>query len=250
MAFKIYINGNTFYIQDTSDGDKLYEGHAKDVLLRRGDLTSTVIGFNNVNNWDRTRTIDFSTDVDLTGAPYTDFTTFVTWSEENLGKSSPQVGGDLNGFIDYNDTTGSFSITANTWTDIPNNGLGAFTNKNYPPTGVTELIDTSTGYIDTTELNLGDVIFIRNDFTINPNTNNSQLLFRYELGTGAGLYTLEKIVGRLDSGSGQDYRFSLTPDIIYMGDDNTRLNPIKLQVNCTSNATLTNAGSVITVLKR
>ena len=29
-----------------------------------------------------------------------------------------------NGFIDYNDTTGPVTIIANTWTDIPNNGLG------------------------------------------------------------------------------------------------------------------------------
>ena len=155
-----------------------------------------------------------------------------------------------NGFIDYNDTTGAFSITADTWTDLPNDGAGAFTNKNYPPSGVTELIDVSTGYIDPTELDLGDTLLIRNDYTINPNTNNSQLRFRYVLGNGGGTYTLEKIIGRLDSGSGQDYRFSLSPDLIYMGDTNTRDNPIKIQVYCTSNATVTNAGSVIQVTKR
>jgi len=155
-----------------------------------------------------------------------------------------------NGFIDYNDTTGTISITANTWTTIPNNGLGAFTNKNYPPTGVTELMDTSTGAIDTTELVLGDTIIIRNDFKINPNTNNALLEFRYQLGTGAGLYTLETIIGRLDSGSGQDYRFSLKPDLIYMGDENTRLNPIALQVRLSTDGTLLNAGTVIQVIKR
>lgn len=155
-----------------------------------------------------------------------------------------------NGFIDYNDTTGTINITANTWTTIPNNGLGAFTNKNYPPTGVTELMDTSTGAIDTTELVLGDTIIIRNDFKINPNTNNALLEFRYQLGTGAGLYTLETIIGRLDSGSGQDYRFSLKPDLIYMGDENTRLNPIALQVRLSTDGTLLNAGTVIQVIKR
>jgi len=158
--------------------------------------------------------------------------------------------GKTNGFIDYNDTTGAFSITADTWTDLPNNGAGAFTNKNYPPSGATELLDVATGYIDPTELNLGDTILIRNDYTINPNTNNAQLRFRYALGGGGGSYTLEKIIGRLDSGSGQDYRFSLAPDLIYMGDTNTRDNPIKIQVYCTSNATVTNAGSVIQVIKR
>lgn len=169
---------------------------------------------------------------------------------DQIGALTESANGDLNGFADYNDTTGAISLPADTWTDIPNDGLGAFTNKSYLPTGVTELMDTSTGYIDTSELSLGDTILIRNDYTINPNTNNALLKFRYSLGTGAGSYTLEKIVGRLDSGSGQDYRFSLEPDLIYMGDDNTRLNPIKLQVFCSSNATLTNAGSAISVIKR
>ncbi len=155
-----------------------------------------------------------------------------------------------NGFIDYNDTTGIVNITANTWTTIPNNGLGAFTNKNYKPSGVTELMDTSTGAIDTTELSLGDTIIVRNDFKINPNTNNALLEFRYQLGSGGGLYTLETIVARLDSGSGQDYRFSLKPDLIYMGDENTRLNPIALQVRLSTNGTISNAGTVIQVIKR
>lgn len=155
-----------------------------------------------------------------------------------------------NGFIDYNDTTGIINLTANTWTDIPNNGLGAFTNKTYTPIGVTEFMDVSTGYIDTTELELGDTIIIRNDYKINPNTNNALLEFRYELGTGVATYTLEKIVGRLDAGSGQDYRFNLNTDLIYMGDLNTRDNPIKLQVKLSTNGTLLNAGSVIQLIRR
>ena len=155
-----------------------------------------------------------------------------------------------NGFIDYNDTTGNVTLTANTWTDIPNDGLGASTNKTYKPEGVTEFMDVSTGYIDTTELLLGDTILIRNDYKINPNTNNALLEFRYELGTGAGTYNLEKIVGRLDAGSGKEYRFNLNTDLIYMGDTNTKNNPIKLQVRLSTNGILLNAGSVIQLIRR
>ena len=157
--------------------------------------------------------------------------------------------GSRGGFIDYNDTTGIITLTANTWTTIPNNGAGAFTNKAYKPEGVTELIDVATGAIDATELNLGDSILIRNDYVINPATNNSLLEFRYSLGTGADAYVLEKTVGRLDDGSGRDYRQSVSTDLIYMGDLNTRDNPIFLQVRLSGNGTLTNAGSVIQVLK-
>ena len=63
-------------------------------------------------------------------------------------------------------------------------------------------------------------------------------------------YELEKIVGRLDDGSGKDYRFALKPDLIYMGDTNTKDNPIILQVKLSTNGTLTNSGTVIQAIKR
>tara|TARA_R110002051_G_scaffold100613_1_gene170968 strand:+ start:466 stop:1053 length:588 start_codon:yes stop_codon:yes gene_type:complete len=155
-----------------------------------------------------------------------------------------------NGFIDYNDTTGSISLVSDTWTTIPNDGQGAFSNDTYKPQGVTDLMDVSDGSIDPTQLTLGDTILIRNDFKINPNTNNALLEFRYQLGNGGGLYTLESTLGRLDDGSGKDYRFSLKPDLIYMGDTNTLNNPIRLQVKLSTNGTLLNAGSVIQLIKR
>ena len=157
------------------------------------------------------------------------------------------------GFLDYNDTsttTTPLTLLNDVWTNIPNDGLGAFTNKTYAPTGVTELMDTSTGAIDTSELVLGDTILIRNDFQVTPSTNNALLELRYQLGSGAGLYTLQKTVTRLDSGSGIPYRFSLEPDLIYMGDTNTKDNPIVLQLRLSGNGSVVNAGSVISVVKR
>ena len=157
-----------------------------------------------------------------------------------------------NGFLDYNDTSTSttpVTIVEDVWTTIPNNGAGAFSNSTYGPAGVTTFMDTTTGAIDPRELTLGDTLLIRNDFTINPNTNNALLEFRYELGAGGGLYTLSTNVGRLDDGSGKNYRFSLKPDLIYMGDTNTRDNLIKLQVRLSTNGTLVNAGSVIQLIR-
>lgn len=157
------------------------------------------------------------------------------------------------GFADYNDTSTASDplvLSSDTWTTVPNNGLGAFTNLNSLPDGATSLMDTSTGAFDFSQLSIGDNCFIRNDYTVTPSTNNSLLKLRYQLGSGGGAYTLEKIVGRLDSGSGQGYRFSLVPDMIYMGDDNTRLNDIVLQVNLSTNGTLVNAGSAIGVVKK
>jgi len=157
-----------------------------------------------------------------------------------------------NGFADYNDSytsTTPVTLLANTWTDIPNDGLGAFTNLKNLPFGINQLMDNSTGYIDPKQLFIGDTIFIRNDYTITPSVNNSLLKFRYELGTGAGIYQLETIKGRLDSGSGIGYRLALKPDLIYMGDSNTKDNYIKIQVNLENDGTLENAGTVIQVVK-
>jgi len=162
-------------------------------------------------------------------------------------------GGSLNGIADYNDTSTAsspVSLVSNTWTTIPNDGAGAFTNLSYLPTGVTSLMDTSVGAFDFSQLELGDNCFIRNDFTITPNTNNALLELRYQLGGGANVYTLETIIGRLDSGSGQPYRFSLTPNMIYMGDLNTKDNPIILQIRLSTNGSVVNAGSSIGVVKR
>lgn len=158
----------------------------------------------------------------------------------------------ITGFADYNDTStvAGVALPANTWTDIPNDGAGAFTQLDFLPSGITSVLDTSTGYLDLTQLKNGDSVIIRNDFIITPNNNRANLKFRYELGGGAGTYTLDYFVTRLDSGAGIPYRFNLYSHLIYLGDDNTRLNPIKLQLNLSRNGTFVNNGTAIQILRR
>ena len=163
-----------------------------------------------------------------------------------LGGISSFVGSKSYGFLDYNHDNGSEALVADTWTDVPNNGAGAFTNTAYGPEGVTSLMDTNTGYLDFTELSLGSEILVRNDFTVVPNTNNALLEVRYLLGTGAGEYALLFWSERLDSGSGINYQ-RVIPFPIYMGDLNTRDNAGKLQVKLSTTGTLTNAGSYISI---
>ena len=173
--------------------------------------------------------------------------------ENILAATTGGGSGTGQGFIDYNDTsttTTPLVLSSDVWTTIPNDGLGAFSNDTYKPAGVTDLMNVANGAIDPTELSLGDTMLIRNDFEVTPGTNNTLLEFRYTLGTGGGAYTLQKIMGRLDSGSGIPYRFSLAADLIYLGDLNTRDNPIALQVRLSASGTLINAGSAIQVLKR
>ena len=150
------------------------------------------------------------------------------------------------GFIDYNDTTGDLTLTPDTWTDVPNNGAGAFTNKTYKPTLINEVLDGSTGYLDFSELTLGSQLLIRNDFTVTPNTNNSLLEVRYLLGQGAGEYALKFWSERLDSGSGIGYQRVISFPI-YMGDTNTQGGVGKLQVKLSTNGSIDNAGSYVKI---
>ena len=168
------------------------------------------------------------------------------------GATGPQgpAGSSGAGFTDYNNTDTGTTLAADTWTALPNDGLGSFSNSSYPPDSVTDLMDTSVGKFDFSELSLGDTALIRNDFTVTPSTNNALLELRYTLGTGGSAYTLEKVVQRLDDGSGKGYRFSLTPDLIYMGDTNTKDNLVGLEIKLSTNGTVDNAGSVIQVIKR
>ena len=157
------------------------------------------------------------------------------------------------GFFDYNDTSTSASpitLLTDTWTDVPNDGLGAFTNLNYVPTGMTKLMDTSNGSLDFTELTLGSDILIRIDFNVTPQTNNALLESRYVLGTGAGLYSLPIVSRRLDSGAGVPYSSEKGSFYIYMGDTNTLDNAGTLQVKLSTGGTLVNNGLAIKVYKK
>ena len=156
------------------------------------------------------------------------------------------------GFIDYNDASTAaapLALAADVWTDIPNDGAGPNSNSAFAPHGVTQLLDVATGYIDATQTQLGNELLVRNDFTVVPQVNNVTLEFRYMLGAGANAYPLTAPAQRLDRGAGVGYQGSLVAHLIYVGNANTRDNPIKMQVKLSSAGSLVNAGTVISLLK-
>jgi len=158
------------------------------------------------------------------------------------------------GFFDYNDAdtqVNNVALLDGVWTDVPNDGAGAFTNTAYKPSTVNTLLDTNTGYLDFTELTLGSTVLVRIDFIVSPQVNNSVLECRYELGDGLGLYALEVFRQRLDQGSGIVYPSQKQSFYIYMGDSNTLDNPAKLQVRLVgSDGALINNGVAIEVRKQ
>ena len=154
------------------------------------------------------------------------------------------------GFADYNDSataTSPISLVANSWAVVTNDTLGAFTNTTYIPDGVSSLF--SSNEIDVSDLELGDAILIRYDFTITPQVNGSFAELRLSLGSGGGAYHLNRPIGTLANGAG--YQYQVTGEFyVYMGDTNTRDNPIGLEAKCSENAVLQNAGMVIQVIRK
>ena len=157
------------------------------------------------------------------------------------------------GFVDYNDASTAvtpITLVADTWTDIPNDTLGAFTNTAYLPTGMTGLIDANTGYLDFAELTLGSDILIRLDGRVSPNVNNALFEARYVLGNGGGVYELDSFSKRLDSGSGMEYSTEKGAFYIYMGDLNTKDGVGKIQVRLSSAGTFKSNGVAIKIYKK
>ena len=156
------------------------------------------------------------------------------------------------GFANYQDVgsgTVPIDLVEEQWTDIPNDGQGFLTNKNFIPVNVTDLLNVSTGYLKFNELQNGDIVTIRTHYEITPESNNAELQFRLAAGTGLGEYTLSEFDRRLDEGAGIRYEIVKLREI-GLFDDNTRLNPVKMQIKCSSNAVFKNFGTLITVLRK
>ena len=164
----------------------------------------------------------------------------------------PLASQNLMGIVDFNDAgtaASPIALLTDTWTTLTNDGLGAFTNTTYAPAGALPML-AGSGQIDISRLSLGSWFVVRPDYTITPNSNNASLEFRYQLGAGSEAYTLEKNEGRLDLGAGIPYRRALEAHMIYVGDTNTRDNPITLQVKLSAAGTVVNAGMAIGVVTR
>lgn len=179
-------------------------------------------------------------------------------TEANLVSLDGQTGTDAVGvisaknyFVDYNDSytaLNPITLLDNVWTTLTNDGAGVYSNTNFLPPN-TSFLNTATGALDFSSLNIGDSVIIRNEFKITPNRDFKQLYFRYSLGAGAGAYNLEYYVSDLTAGAGVEYKFNLNAQFIYLGDSNTKDNPIFLQAKLLGGGTLINNGTAIQILK-
>jgi len=143
------------------------------------------------------------------------------------------------GFVDYSHSGGGQAAAANTWITLNNDGAGASTNTGSLPSGVTSMLLSNS--VDLSDLSIGDYIVVRSTFAVTPTTNNQSIDLQYTLGTGVASYTVGGFAGQLRQGAGISEKFSIT-ELIYVGDANTRNNPVGIQVRTSGPSTIQNIG--------
>ncbi len=85
----------------------------------------------------------------------------------------------LGGFAFYEDTATTatpINLSQDTWTDLTNNKAGTGTETTYKPTYITgDLWDSATNTIDLSEVPVGKVILVRNDYDITTGAANTRM---------------------------------------------------------------------------
>lgn len=156
------------------------------------------------------------------------------------------------GFADYNDnaTSGTpLSVTGGgAAVVLTNDTLGAYTNTQFLPEGVSRLWDASTNNFDWSELSAGDMVDIRADIIVTTSSNNTAIDVLLHLGGGGGAYTIPFI---------QDYNFKSSGtyqkvmfNSIYMGDANTLNNGGQFKITADANCTVVVNGWYVRCLRR
>jgi hypothetical protein len=155
-----------------------------------------------------------------------------------------------NGFFDYNDlaTTGTpVVVTAvGSPVDLPNDGIGAFTNKRYAPPHVTEVWDVVNGLFDWSQLKLGDTVDIRLDIDVITATVNTEIQVDLHLGAGGGAYMLPFYTPNNFKTTGTKKVLQLGS--IYMGDENTLNNGGVLKITTDKDCTVVVNGWYVRII--
>ena len=135
------------------------------------------------------------------------------------------------GFFDYADLatqTTPISFVNGVDKKLTNDGLGATTNKNYPPYGITDVWSTSTNACNFSQLSLGDAVGIRFDITATTTSANQVISGYIKLGVGtASEYQLQIFSENIKT-SGENHRVFYTK--LYIGNEDIRTEPAEFYI--------------------
>ena len=143
------------------------------------------------------------------------------------------------GFFDYADLatqTTPISFVNGVDKKLTNDGLGATTNKNYPPYGITDVWSTSTNACNFSQLSLGDAVGIRFDVIATTTSANQDISGYIKLGVGtASEYQLQIFSENIKT-SGANHRVFYTK--LYIGNEDIRTAPAEFYILSDNNGTV------------
>ena len=155
------------------------------------------------------------------------------------------------GFFDYNDLatqTTPISVTANTDTKLTNDTLGAYTNINYPPYGVSSLWDATTNRFNFSQLSIGDTIDVRVHLQVTTTTSNQTYKIGAKFGIGSAS-AFDNIIFTDQAKTAGVHEVSFVAPF-YIGEANILNNPAELYINTDASASVKVDGWYIRVLRR
>lgn len=173
----------------------------------------------------------------------------VTAADVNEIKTSTNALYDtLGGFAFYEDTattTTPINLSQDTWTDLTNNKAGSGTLTTHKPTYITgDLWDSATNTIDLSEVPVGKVILVRNDYDITTGAANTRMDSRlYFPDTTKSVEFAHDLI----STSGDEVRYSRTTQFFVTSAIKTSGVKIQVKVN-KNNATARVEDFQITIL--
>lgn len=143
------------------------------------------------------------------------------------------------GFFDYADLatqTTPISFVTNEAKKLTNDGLGATTNKNYPPYGITDVWSSSTNACDFSQLSLGDAVGVRFDVTVTTTSANQVVRAYIKLGIGtASEYILNVFAQQIKTA--QENQFTLFTKLPIKNED-IRTAPAEFYILSDNNGTV------------
>ena len=143
------------------------------------------------------------------------------------------------GFFDYADLatqTTPISFVNGVDKKLTNDGLGATTNKLFPPYGITDVWSTSTNACNFSQLSLGDAVGVRFDITATTTSANQDISGYIKLGVGtASEYQLQIFSENIKT-SGENHRVFYTK--LYIGNEDIRTEPAEFYILSDNNGTV------------
>lgn len=152
------------------------------------------------------------------------------------------------GFADYNDTatvSTPISVSANTWTKLTNNKLGAYT-KLALPAGITSLWNGSN-QLDLTQVPIDGMIDLRADLIVTTSSANQTVNLRLQLGIGSpSEFGIESTEMHFKSAGAKNVVHSWP---FYVGSNDIKANPGEIRIWSDSTCTVRVNGWYIRVIK-